>query len=80
MIENELWMIEGTEPTVGEMNEKLFEYLKIYNFLRPHQSLKYKTSAEKFEEYIRGRQGVCHVLNSNTLLKVGVKDIDFCLS
>ena len=69
-IENELWMIEGTEPTVEEMNEKLFEYLKIYNFLRPHQSLKYKTPAEKFEEYIRGRQGVHHVVNSNTSLTI----------
>ncbi|GEM_PF-3800524 len=58
-------MIEGTEPTVEEMNEKLFEYLKIYNFLRLHQSLKYKTPAEKFEEYIRGHQGVHYVLNSN---------------
>jgi len=61
----QLWMIEGMEPTVEEMNEKLFEYLKIYNFLRLHQSLKYKTPAEKFEEYIRGHQGVHHVLNSN---------------
>ncbi|GAB6077294.1 hypothetical protein JCM12825_21720 [Desulfurobacterium crinifex] len=65
--ENELWMIEGTEPTLEEMNKKLFEYLKVYNFLRPHQSLNYKTPAEKFEDYIRSYQGVHHVLNSNTV-------------
>ena len=63
--ESELWMIEGTEPTTDEMNKKLFEYLKVYNFLRPHQSLSYKTPAEKFEEYIRSHQGVHHVLNLN---------------
>ena len=62
-IENELWMIEGTEPTIEEMNRKLFEYLKVYNFLRPHQALGYKTPAEKFEEYIKKHQGVHHVLN-----------------
>ncbi|ADY73016.1 Integrase catalytic region [Desulfurobacterium thermolithotrophum DSM 11699] len=66
--ESELWMIEGTEPTVDEMNKKLFEYLKIYNFLRPHHSLNYKTPAEKFEDYIRSHQGVHHVLNSNRYL------------
>ncbi|GAB6077227.1 hypothetical protein JCM12825_21050 [Desulfurobacterium crinifex] len=63
--ESELWMIEGTKPTTEEMNKKLFEYLKVYNFLRPHQSLNYKTPAEKFEDYIRSHQGVHHVLNSN---------------
>ena len=66
--ESELWMIEGTEPTTDEMNKKLFEYLKVYNFLRPHQSLSYKTPAEKFEEYIRSHQGVHHVLNLNNHL------------
>ena len=68
--ESELWMIEGTEPTTDEMNKKLFEYLKVYNFLRPHQSLNYKTPAEKFEDYIRSHQGVHHVLNSNNRLKL----------
>jgi len=66
--ESELWMIEGTEPTTDEMNKKLFEYLKVYNFLRPHQSLNYETPAEKFEDYIRSHQGVHHVLNSNNPL------------
>ena len=68
--ESELWMIEGTEPTTEEMNKKLFEYLKVYNFLRPHQSLNYKTPAEKFEDYIRNHQGVHHVLNLNISLTI----------
>ncbi|SMO51966.1 Integrase core domain-containing protein, partial [Balnearium lithotrophicum] len=66
-VEKELWMIEGTEPKIDEMNRKLFRYLNFYNFVRPHQSLGYKTPVEKFEEYIKKLQGVHHVLNENTL-------------
>ncbi|SNR66528.1 IS481 family transposase [Desulfurobacterium atlanticum] len=69
--ESELWMIEGTEPTIDEMNKKLLEYLMVYNFLRPHQYLNYKTPDEKFEDYIRSYQGVHHVLNLNKSLKRG---------
>ncbi len=61
-------MIEETEPSVEEMNKKLRNYLKIYNFLRPHKSLDYKTPAEKFFDYINFHQGVHHVVNSNTRL------------
>ena len=67
-VETELWMIEGTEPTVDEMNRKLTDYLKVYNFLRPHWSLNFKTPAQKFEEYIRNTHGVHHVLNLNKSL------------
>jgi transposase InsO family protein len=50
-------MIKGTEPTVDEMNRKLFRYLSLYNnFVRPHQGLGYKTPVEKFEEYIKKHQ------------------------
>ena len=62
-VENELWMLEGTEPGVDEMNRKLSRYLRVYNFIRPHQALGYKTPAERFEEYIKMHQGVHHVLN-----------------
>ncbi|SMO66145.1 hypothetical protein SAMN06269117_1171, partial [Balnearium lithotrophicum] len=48
-----------------------FRYLNFYNFVRPHQSLGYKTPVEKFEEYIKKLQGVHHVLNENTSLNVG---------
>jgi transposase InsO family protein len=70
-IESELWMVEGTEPTLDEMNEKLLKYLKVYNFIRPHQTLNFKTPAEKFEDYIRSCQCVHHVLNSNIILTKG---------
>ena len=64
-------MIEGTEPTVEEMNEKLFRYLKIYNSLRPHKSLNYKTPVEKFKEFVKKNfQGVHHVVNSNKILTI----------
>ncbi|SMO68277.1 Integrase core domain-containing protein, partial [Balnearium lithotrophicum] len=69
-VEKELWMIEGTEPTVDEMNRKLFRYLSFYNFVRPHQGLGYKTPVEKFEEYIKKLQGVHHVLNENKALTI----------
>jgi hypothetical protein len=39
--------------------------LNLYNFVRPHQALGYKTPVEKFEEYIKKHQGVYHVLNEN---------------
>jgi transposase InsO family protein len=56
-IEKEPLMIKGTEPTVDEMNRKLFRYLSFYNnFVRPHQGLGYKTPVEKFEEYIKKHQ------------------------
>jgi transposase InsO family protein len=51
-----------------KFKEELVKYLVYYNFQRPHQSLNYKTPAEKFEEYIRSHQGVHHVLNSNKAL------------
>ena len=77
-VEKELWMIEGTEPTVEEMNEKLFRYLKIYNSLRPHKSLNYKTPVEKFKEFVKKNfQGVHHVVNSNRPLTFVVKVIDY---
>ena len=64
-------MVEGTEPTVDEMNEKLLKYLKVYNFIRSHQALNFKTPAKKFEDYIRSYQCVHHVLNSNMRLTSG---------
>ncbi|RUM42654.1 MAG: hypothetical protein DSY34_01480 [Desulfurobacterium sp.] len=63
--ETELWVIEWTEPIVEEMNRKLLNWIRIYNFIRPYCSLNYKTPAEKFEDYIRSHQCVHHVLNSN---------------
>ncbi|SMO49505.1 Integrase core domain-containing protein, partial [Balnearium lithotrophicum] len=78
-VEKELWMIEGTEPTVDEMNRKLFRYLSFYNFVRPHQGLGYKTPVEKFEEYIKKLQGVHHVLNENTPLTRFVGSLYFLL-
>lgn len=64
-IESELWMIEETKPSVVEMTKKLFEFIRVYNFIRPHQALGFKTPAEKFRDYIRSYQGVHHVLNLN---------------
>ena len=45
-IEEELWLIEGTEHTIDELNRKLRKYLRIYNFIRPHYALGLKTPAE----------------------------------
>jgi hypothetical protein len=56
-------MIEEIELTVEGMNEKLFEYLKVCNFLRLHQSLDYRTFVDKLEDYIKSHQGVHHVVN-----------------
>ncbi len=45
-IEEELWLIEGTEHTIDELNRKLRRYLRIYNFIRPHYALELRTPAE----------------------------------
>ena len=45
-IEEELWLIEGTEYTIDELNRKLRRYLRIYNFIRPHYGLGLRTPAE----------------------------------
>ena len=45
-IEKELWLIEGTEYTVDELNRKLRKYLRVYNFIRLHYTLGLKTPAE----------------------------------
>jgi len=46
-IEEELWLIEGTECTIDELNRKLRRYLRIYNFIRSHYGLGLKTPADK---------------------------------
>ncbi|WP_456399562.1 integrase core domain-containing protein [Persephonella sp.] len=35
-IEEELWLIEGLEHTIDELNKRLRRYIRIYNFIRPH--------------------------------------------
>ncbi len=45
-IEEELWLIEGLDCFIGELNRKLRKYLRIYNFIRPHYALGFKTPAE----------------------------------
>ena len=46
-IEEELWLIEGTEYPIDELNRKLRRYLRIYNFIRPHYALGLRTPADK---------------------------------
>lgn len=45
-IEEELWLIEGLDYTLEEMNKKLRKYVRKYNFIRPHHSLGYKRPAD----------------------------------
>ena len=45
-IEEELWLIEGTEYSIDELNRKLRRYLRVYNFIRPHYGLGLRTPAE----------------------------------
>ncbi len=45
-IEEELWLTEGMEYTIDEMNKKLRKYIRKYNFIRPYHSLGYKKPAD----------------------------------
>jgi transposase InsO family protein len=45
-IEEELWLIEGIEYTIEELNRKLRRYLRIYNFKRPHYGIGLKIPAD----------------------------------
>jgi len=67
--ETELWMIEGTEPTVEEINRKLLDWIRIYNFIRPTVHLTIRLPLRSLEEKIRRHlQDVHHVMNSYTYL------------
>ena len=46
-IEEELWLIEGTEYPIDELNRKLRRYFRIYNFVRLHYVLGLRTPADK---------------------------------
>jgi hypothetical protein len=45
------WLRE-LKPTVDKVNEKLFGYLKAYNFIRLYQALNLKTPTEEFKRAI----------------------------
>ena len=45
-IEEELWLYEGTNYELEELNRKLRKYIRIYNFIRPHQGINFKKPAD----------------------------------
>jgi transposase InsO family protein len=47
-----------TESDLTEANRRLTEWLIFYNFIRPHQSLNYKTPIEWYNDY-RVKLGCC---------------------
>ena len=52
----EFYEVYDINWTVGELNKQLLEWERVYNHVRPHQSLGYLTPAEWLERHQRERQ------------------------
>ncbi len=47
----ELWAFENIDQEIDRLNEILERWLYVYNHLRPHQALGYKSPMESFRVY-----------------------------
>jgi transposase InsO family protein len=49
----EFYEVEDIEPLIEAHNRQLEEWNRIYNYVRPHQALKYLTPAEFYERWLK---------------------------
>jgi putative transposase len=49
----EFYEVENIETRLEDHNRQLEEWHRIYNYVRPHQSLKYQTPAEFYERWLK---------------------------
>jgi len=57
----EFYEVTEVSFEIGELNQALLEWEKVYNTIRPHQALGYLTPLEFLEQYQQKRREVmCH--------------------
>lgn len=56
----EFYEVEDIEPRLEDHNRQLEEWNRIYNYVRPHQALKYLTPAEFYENWLKDHKTKRH--------------------
>jgi transposase InsO family protein len=49
----EFYEVEDIETRIEDHNRQLEEWHRVYNYIRPHQALKYLTPAQFYEHWLK---------------------------